>query len=448
MKNKIKHGHRIIAFLYLVALGLFARAYLKEIQKADRYGFNPDYDAEERVDWWINSANYFKATGIPLMVRLSRDRVAPIENFSLADDRLHPLLAGLLARAQDRPADRGTLTVLALSINAVGLLLLSMVLLCLEMPLSAVLILLIGIRYGIAGPVPGPDSYSSGVGYCALGLSALLSWTPWFWGRHDGWAKRLSTSSLGFLSLNLVTLLRQPVGVIAIAGCAIVWVFALCQQRKGGRSGWGAALWGIFILGFALNVPSLLLSVRNCRYHISPGQHVPGHGVFHSLYAGLGSELNPWGIIALDDEVGPRRVAQIDPTIVFATPRYFQAIRREYFRLWRESPAIMLRIYRGKLMKTIAFPFRLGGYNIYWSILFILILWPLLNRPSSISGYEMQPALLISILWLGLFILQGVFVIAYGKYLYPAKPAVLLILCEFAEYLAVGFIRLPKVFER
>src|SRR5262249_37806578 len=145
---------------------------------------------------------------------------------------------------------------------------------------------------------------------------------------------------------------------------------------------------------------------------------VATHGISQTLFHGLGTVPNPWGI-QWSDAYGYQYVHARNPSVGYLTPAYVQILRQRYWQIVREQPLQVLRIYAIKFRETINFPFRVVGIPFKWALLFSILLWPILfyfSQPQ--DRYRLQSALGI-LVFLILFLGQGVLGIPWGNHLYP-----------------------------
>ncbi|MCB4756472.1 MAG: hypothetical protein LHV69_05475 [Elusimicrobia bacterium] len=399
---------------------------------------NPDYDAEERVRVWVASAQCMQKTGLPLVVCGSSGGVVPIEEWALADDRGHALLANVVAHFKKEPFTAEDLTKINLWITAVGVFLLSLMLGLSGMPLSSLLFLLMASRKAIPGPIPGPDVPSSYIGIISLGLVPVVFLYSRIF-RSLSRNKVIFGWALSLLCLAAACLLRQPIGIIGVMLCLSVLLGRCLGKTCRGRLGcWlRQGVLAVLIAG-TLWGSSLLLVLRGAFYKIPPAPRVAAHGFWHTFYHGLGTRANPWGI-EWRDAYGYRLARQIDPTIVYSTPPYFKLMRKLYLTTVAKNPLDVLKIYFLKLVEIISQPFRILGINIYSWALAVLFLLPLLMVVTPID--KAWPLHIVAGLEgaLFLFILQGVVGIPWLKHLYPAKMIVLLQLMCLSDYLWLMF---------
>ena len=156
------------------------------------------------------------------------------------------------------------------------------------------------------------------------------------------WVTYLCSLALG-LTAGFGFLARSESGYIALmagAGLLLYWTFA---QRKWGQA---LALWLLLGLGFALPLAAFdgVLAARFAWYALPPVQadKLPGHGIWHNAFIGLGYVPNRWGIV-WDDQVGAEFAAKNCPGVGFATYQYFDCLKGQFFKIVRADPGLLVR---------------------------------------------------------------------------------------------------------
>lgn len=406
---------------------------VQELPRATYYGTHPEYDSEKRVNIWLMSANCFKETHVLLGI-YGPGRIYPIEDVSVADDRGHVLLASVIGLFRAGFVDRVLLTQINLWINAVGILVLAGMLRLVQMPFASLLSLVLGMRYGMPGPIPGHDAPASYFGiFCLaavpviwLASSSVKNWAPSQW---------ISGNLISFLSLAWAFLLRQAVGLAGGIVCGGLFIGYLFRKRPVSKPEVArAVLTGLWLFG-ATQVTPILLASRNLWYGWPPAHSIHSHGIWHSMYLGLGTEPNPWGII-WDDRMGVRVAKEVEPTVEYGTPRYFAIMRQLYFQRWRESPITVIKIYASKLEQTWGYPLYLAKIRIGVWVFAVLVtaiaLWTQRRRWGGLYPLWM---LSVFIVFYAVFSMQGVTAIPTATHLYPLKFCLLLMFAFLADYL-------------
>ncbi len=425
-------NRRLLAVLWMLGSLFLATALYRAWSHAPAYASNPEYDAEERVEWWTRSSACFQTTHVPLAICDPAGKPYPIEDFSLADDRGHALLAEIAGAVRSHPADRLTLTRINILIDVVGVVFLAFVLYGAGFQLSGVLFLWAGAYYAVPGPVPGPDVYSAHLGIFALVSAFVVGLIVVDPAKRPIMKGVWGCAALGFVG---ATLLRQPIGLIGFLSSLLILAWKAWQdpERNANIVFYTAVLTFLFL---ASQMGHIVIAVRNLFYSLPPAQHIASHGIWQTLFHGLGTEPNPWNISWRDD-YGLALVHSIDPKAGYLTPAYQKVLRTLYVSiLWRDPLAVFV-VYSIKLEKAILFPFRLWGMNIY--IPMLLALGALVTWRKPFQEKTCRPLLHVIaglLLMLGLFLLQGVLGIPWGIHLYPVKLIVVLILICSVEITA------------
>jgi hypothetical protein len=297
--------------------------------------------------------------------------------------------------------DERDLVCINLLINGIGVWFLALVLWRADMPISALMTVLLSTLYVIPGPIPGPDAPSAYLGIVSLALCPII------WASHGAEGK---DSFLQVALLGLAYLLRSPLGMIGL----IITVGFLIQKKR------PAVI--VLFLTILFWVP-LLLAARNAAYRLPADPSASTHGISQTLFHGLGTQENPFGI-SWEDNFGYEYVKHLDPSIPYLSTKYYQVLRNAYGQLVLHHPLEVTKIYLSKTKKIFELPFQWGGIKVCWYalavVLFALGWW---KRGYSSASLSTLVGILI---FLALFLLQGVVGIPWGKHLYPMKWIVIL----------------------
>ena len=398
---------------------------------ADEISRTPHYEEYGRVRFWIDSSHCTAVTGSMLSLCGQDGQLIPVENVSFNEDRGHNLVADLWAYAAHRPVDRPLLIRMNISLNAFAVLILVAMFALVGMPWTAVFAWIFGTTYAIPGPLPGPDVQSAFLGIYLLGLVPIV----WFAGSRFGagpWVRRLCGDVWACALLALTFLFRNPMGLAACALCVLMLlriIFADPRNRA-------IASLGLILCVLATSQTTFaILTLRNHLWHMQPSNGIGIHALSHNLYIGLGTEPNPWDIHYVNDVYGLRAAQKVDPLVSFCSPRYFEILWHEYWRLLRQHPRIIAMIYRHKLLKILDFPIRflhinwlvyLAGTLLGWSAW-----WP------RASPRQKNFLVVIAALWGALMtlVLQGDLAKPDFLFLYPLKLGFVLIIFGFSDVL-------------
>jgi len=417
----------LLAFGFAGAGTIWARRITRALEQAPSEAMASTY---RRVDWWILSARCAQLRKVLLVVCGPQNKLYPIEDVSPMDDRGHGLLADMVALTQSRPFDKADIVRVNIWINAVGILLLALVFLLCGMPWAGFLSLMVGSCYGIPGPIMSADAQATFFGeYCLIILPI-----PWVvqlaYHRIARW-RLIIAGSLSWAALTWALLLREAIGLIGIActGLFVVIVFLYSKPKT-----WKIYCRYGFHLFFGILIlmsNSIILSVRDRWLNLPPAYLIKSHGIAHAFHQGLGTEPNSWGI-QYDDTNGAEAAIKINPQAIFGTPLYYVEMRRLYLDILRRYPLQVAAIYWRKFKKTLALPLQFAGISIMWYVLGVTCALPFLLQPSRSPSVSVIVILAMEVT-LGVFLLQGVFIIPRPIFLYPAKFGTLLLLMGLAD---------------
>jgi len=368
----------------------------------------------------LRSAASMQNNGMYLTL-LSPDgtKVGPIEN-AVVGDFGHALLAQLMAKFRKSPLTLVSLVRLNYVITAAGLAILAWMLLSMGLTWSAGSCLVLGAYFGMPGPVPSADisgAYLGATALCCvpvvwlLGISSLedIPKTP----------KHLAQAAVSWFCLVGSYLLRQPIGATGAIACMLAIAALWWRHRKAGAPAWIAA--AALCLGViaATKVPNLMAWIRDRAYGFPPSSLPHSHGLWHTMFLGLGAVDNRWGIV-WSDRYAFERFLKLHPGIRLLSPAYFDTMRHDFLALVREAPGEVIRIYWQKLRMSLSLPgLGVAGVNAFiLSIACGLVgAWLLRTKPEI-----WRPAILASftgVLICFAMLLQGVLAKPSIEYLHP-----------------------------
>jgi hypothetical protein len=344
---------------------------------------SPDIAAIEtysRVDTSLASAECARATG-KLLAGCFAGSVVAYRQFSAADDSGIPLLLGIVAIATPVAVDRTTLVRMNLAINFLGTLLLAAWLYRWVGALaSACWLVLAGLSIfwkdhplvaDVLGIQAGLIGFSLWAVFCAVTLGLRPVPIPWV------------RIVLATLALAFVSLLRQPIGMIAAIAMALMLVLCVALNwRKAARAARLAMLLlaALFPLVAAKAGPAVTYAVERI-FELPPSAQIAAHGFSHTLYLGLGTEPNPWGI-EWDDLVAYEHAKKDNPNIAYASLPYYEALGRMYRQLVLDHPLAVASIYNAKLRKVFDSKLRfaslratVGALLSLGAVLFVVVAW-------------------------------------------------------------------------
>ena len=299
-------------------------------------------------DWnatnvWLKSAECARETGAWLVI-CDHGKLIPISERALADDPGHALILAGWARAADRAITVIDVAHLNLTINLVGLLVLAATLLFLGAYVPAVVLLLFG-------PYVFLEWFGTSPHWALIGLAAMQPVLPLGlvarWRRWVSPASSLCLILIGILALAFASLVREVIAqmTLIVTLCVLAWITAATWRND-------RRLAGLLVIALATLLASqtawLTVSLRDSIYHVEPAKLVATHGMSHTLFIGLGTVENKFGI-RYDDFVGKEAAAKAAPDVAYLSRDYFRVMWSLYFARWWEDPLEISRIYFNKL---------------------------------------------------------------------------------------------------
>jgi hypothetical protein len=387
-----------------------------------------------RTQYILESSNCSQKTGM-ILTMCSPDRgPVGVESYSVADDRGHNLIANIVSFFKTEPLSVKTIVHIGLVINAIGLLAVCFGFLVAQMPVAAVLSLYLGTFHGIPGPFVGSESAASYFGVYCLAVAPVI----FLAGRMNKKGPLSHEYFAGvfiLFSLGSAILLRQSLGMLGIMSSLAILGFGFFNRKNMAERMKFIAF--AFCLIALTGLPEGLLNLRGWMHDVPRGNLIGTHGFAHTLYAGLGSEPNPWGI-KWDDSLVWEQIHKYNPKAQYGTESHFSTAKEMYMNILKTSPLEVAKIYWAKL-KIITTGLKLQhGTLATWLIVTALVL--LLG--SALSLGDKTILMMTSGLYVGTFlmILQGVLATYDDRYIYPARFAVvLLILCVLEWVLRFDF---------
>ncbi len=305
------------------------------------------YRGDEASDWkatnvWLESAECARRSGA-LLVICDEGKLVPISDLALADDPGHALVLGLWALAADRSMLVLDVAHLNLIVNLAGLLLLAALLLVLGSYVSAIVLLLFG-------PYVFLEWFGTSPHWAFIGLTAMQPILPLAliarWRRWVSPVAGVGLVALGFLALGFASLVREAIAQMTLVVTLGVLCWIAVADRRDRRR-----IAGLLFVALATVLASqaarLTVSLRDRIYPVAPAELVATHGLAHTLYIGLGTVPNRFGI-RYDDAVGREAAARVAPDVKYLSKGYFRLMWTLYFERWAEDPVEVIRIYMEK----------------------------------------------------------------------------------------------------
>lgn len=310
------------------------------LQTAERYRGMQSQEEWDATTTWLNVAKCSRATGSWLMLCERPGELTPMS----ADDTGHAFLLGLWSRLADRDATLLDVARLNLGINLISLIVLAATLAVYGAFLASTVVLIFG-----------PTVYFSWFGvsphWAVIGVASLQVVLPLaIIARYRRWLPPAVSGTMivvGLLSLGLASLIREVAGSMGLLMTFLAIGWLLIGQYRTRRP-----LVGLLALAVATMLASqtarVVVSARDVAYSVDTTQLVATHGMSHTLFVGLGSVENKFGLVYSDD-VGWKAAADVKPGIEYFSREYYLLLRQLYLQKWAEDPQEVIRIYLVKL---------------------------------------------------------------------------------------------------
>ncbi len=162
---------------------------------------------------------------------------------------------------------------------------------------------------------------------------------------------------------------------------------------------WLRLIFPLFAILIILNLDGFLQKIFYYYSHVknpdlsamSPAlEQTYSHGIWHSLYIGLGVFENKWGI-EYKDEVGMEHARRYDPQAVYPNQEHYNAMKKLYLKYLKEEPFEYIINHIGKIFWVMGVVIKKSLVPI---IVFLLILYRnfLKYRKRIIETVSMNPA--------------------------------------------------------
>jgi hypothetical protein len=423
------------AFAALLVVGPFERT----LKDAERYAYLTDIMPSEwsATNLWLQSTDCALAHGVWLAL-CEGDKLVPMSERAIADDPGHALLLDLWAMASGRRATLPDVARLNTLIDIAGLLALAVLFFAVRAHLTSIALMWLGPVEYFGWMSTSPHwSYIglvslSGVLPIALAGRSLGLLTP---RAGAGWI------ASGLLFVALATLMRESVGLMGFA-VSLVVAIALALRRKPLLP---LAITAV-LAALAVSSPKWVVAARDAAFDMQPAQHMATHGLAHTLYLGLGFVDNKWGI-QYDDDYGEAAAHEIDPSIVFCSPKYFRLMGRLYLQRWLEDPVEILRIYAEKAWMLLSRPTLYPGppFGVVLSLGLIHLIaasalgaW---RRLGFVQGLVIEG---VAVAFLLLYLAQAMAALPSHTYAMPANAYVLVLAGVITEFFARAVLRVTR----
>jgi hypothetical protein len=423
----VLRGLVFLLFAAVLVLAPFDRAF----RAAERYGYLADIMPSDwrATNLWLDSTDCALARGAWLAL-CEGDKLVPMSERAIADDPGHALLLELWAMAKGRRATLPDVARLNALVDALGLLVLAGLLFALRAWLTSIALLWLGPVEYLHWMGTSPHwSYIGLVSLCGVLPIALAARSLGLLSPRGG----VVWIAVGLLFIALATLMRESLGLMGFAvsaGTAIV----LALRRKPLLPLATVAV----LAAVAVSSPTWVTLARDSAFDMQPATRIASHGLSHTLYLGLGSVDNKWGI-QYDDRYGEDVAHQIDPSIVFCSPEYFRLMGRLYLERWLEDPTEIVRIHLAKAWMLLKAPTLYPGPP--FGIVLLLGLIHFLGASalgawrhlSFVQGLVIEG---VAMAFLLLFLAQAMMALPSQTYAMPANAYVLVLAGVIVEFFA------------
>jgi hypothetical protein len=391
--------------------------YIHSLNKAD--ALEPSWSS---AAIWVQSADCARRTGAVLVICKDGGLVP---NVSAGDDLGQALALGVYSILTQKTVTQNDVSRLNSTLNYIGIALLAACLFSSGLPLVAFLVLtggaIIANQFHSLGPHPAHLGLACLAAILPLSIVALSSRrTP----------VRLIWIATGLLGLGIAMIFREPIGLMGVVA-SLLAVGVNCV-RPAARSPKAFVAMGLLACAILMTVaiPQTILRVRDIVYHVPPSALVEQHGIWHSLYIGLGAVSNPFGI-AWDDTNGLQAARNIDPSITYLSAEYFAVLRHEYFRIVMSHPFEVARIYLEKLAIAA------DTYETWKIMLAVVVIAAIMRRRRRIVGewHSAEFLLFFSACFVAMFLGQAMLFHYSPQYLFPVKLFLLLSIGGLIELL-------------
>jgi hypothetical protein len=300
-----------------------------------------------KVEWaaakvWLLSAECARQTKTILTV-CQGGKLIPFGVVSLGDDPGHALILDIYSAVTGARIEPNQISKLNTIINYAGLAALAGALTICFAPITLIFVLTLGATIANLFHAVSPHPAQFGAACFATILPLTILALP-------GRERRLWFIYLiGCLCSIAALLIRQPIGLMGAAASslaiAVNFVIGSHDSRR-----YLLHLATISLVVLALFSPNLIIQLRDAAYHISPNTAFDEqHGIWHSVYIGLGAVDNPFGL-SWNDADAWDTVRRIDPKAAYASAQYFTVLRDAYFSLVIQHPIAVAAIYLKKLV--------------------------------------------------------------------------------------------------
>ena len=435
---------RWLAFVACVALFVW-QPFVTMFDAAERYGYLADIMPSDwlATNLWLDTTDCALQRGVWLAL-CEDGKLVPLSERAIADDPGHAFLLDLWSMSVGRRATLPDVARLNTLIDAAGLVGLAGLLFALRAYATAIVLLVLGPPEYLGWMGTSPHwSFIGVVSLCAVLPIALIARDRGLLSRRSGAAWIMA----GVALLALATLIRESMGLMGfVLSLLAASALALYPPRSARRIA-GYAVMGVLVLA-AFSSAKWVVMARDATFDMQPAQRLATHGLSHTLYLGLGTIENKWGI-RYDDDYGREVAQQVDPDIVFCSPEYFRVMWRLYLSRWLDDPVEVMRIYLEKAIYLATTPTLFPGPP-FGVVLLIGLLH--LGAASALGlwrriGFEQGFVIeIVTVGFIGLFLAQSMAALPSQTYAMPVNAFVLVLAGVIVEFVgrALLILFLPR----
>lgn len=310
------------------------------LDSAERYRGIQTQDEWDATAVWLGVAACARQTGSWLMMCEAPGKLVPMS----ADDPGHAFLLGLWSQLAGRDATFLDVARLNLGVNAVGLVMLAGALAILGAFTGSIVVLALG-------PVVYFSWFGVSPHWAVIGVASMQVVLPLaILARHRDWlppAVANAMTIVGLAALALASLIREVAGSMGLLMTLLTIGWLLFPRHRARRPIAGLVLLGVLTV-LASQSARIVVAARDMVYAVDTTQLVSTHGMSHTLFVGLGSVENKFGLV-YNDQTGWKAASEAVPGIEYFSKDYFILMRKLYFQKWAEDPLEVVRIYLVKL---------------------------------------------------------------------------------------------------
>ncbi|MCB1735055.1 MAG: hypothetical protein H6981_09120 [Gammaproteobacteria bacterium] len=397
-----------------------------------RHDARIEFGNSDKAEWaavnaWLQASECMRKTGAWLTV-CDGDRLRPVSDFALADDPGFGLLIGIKAYLRDKPMSNVDVVTTQIWTNFLAVLALAALLNAAGARLASLLFLLLGDKVYVQwlDVSPHPIMIAAATFVAILPLTILLRERG-----HLSKGAHVTFLILGTFLMGFGAMLREPIGTMGFLITAAITLFLFYRSKfKRPR-----VLLYIALAWIGWHAASGTLAARDAFFPVEAASGIETHGVSHNLYLGLGAVPNKFDISWLDT-VAADAVHAVDPDVQYVSPEYYRILWAVYWQRVKEDPLEVIRIYWTKFWMMLDDEFPDGALRLRTSLLIMiafLVFYRYLPRWVRSDFGQIYPVMLVSVVFIGFFLLQGMIAHPAHMYAHPVTAFILLVFVMLIE---------------